>query len=171
MQRFYQAVELDEAEMARKRSASVEPNTKKKMKTMDGPTSTDKNESVSVSAATNQLVNKLPINMKFDFLIIKIVFFFNILSERKENNINKNRFHNFVNLFRSNKIKLITKSNRILNRINRMIGNMMMKTVIYEKRLWNRNVNQAIRHMKQLWMMSFMVKTIPIRRHRLDRCQ
>lgn len=35
MQRFYQAVELDEAEMARKRSQSVEPNTGKKLKSLE----------------------------------------------------------------------------------------------------------------------------------------
>lgn len=35
MQRFYQAVELDEAEMARKRSQSVEPNAGKKLKSLE----------------------------------------------------------------------------------------------------------------------------------------
>lgn len=35
MQRFYQAVELDEAEMERKRSMSVEPNTKRSQRNND----------------------------------------------------------------------------------------------------------------------------------------
>lgn len=35
MQRFYQAVELDEAEMERKRSMSVEPNAKRQNRSED----------------------------------------------------------------------------------------------------------------------------------------
>lgn len=56
MQRFYQAVELDEAEMARKRSASVEPSSKKKSRTVEEPR--DRNDFVSGTAAKNPLVNE-----------------------------------------------------------------------------------------------------------------
>lgn len=35
MQRFYQAVELDEAEMARKRNSSLEPTLNRKSKSME----------------------------------------------------------------------------------------------------------------------------------------
>lgn len=54
MQRFYQAVELDEAEMARKRSASVEPSSKKKAKTVEQPR--DRNVVECVETATKPLV-------------------------------------------------------------------------------------------------------------------
>lgn len=54
MQRFYQAVELDEAEMERKRSASVEPNAKKKRKG-----SLDETEFASICDAKSQLVNRI----------------------------------------------------------------------------------------------------------------
>lgn len=56
MQRFYQAVELDEAEMERKRSASVEPKSKKKSKISMG--SADRNEFAPVRDVKTQLVKK-----------------------------------------------------------------------------------------------------------------
>lgn len=56
MQRFYQAVELDEAEMERKRSASVEPTSKNKSKVSEG--SEHRNEFASIRDAKEQLVNK-----------------------------------------------------------------------------------------------------------------
>lgn len=56
MQRFYQAVELDEAEMERKRSTSVEPNSKKKPRVLEG--SLNENEFASILDANTQLVKK-----------------------------------------------------------------------------------------------------------------
>lgn len=57
MQRFYQAVELDEAEMERKRSASVEPNSKMKSKVSES--SLDTNEFASIRDANYQLVFRI----------------------------------------------------------------------------------------------------------------
>lgn len=58
MQRFYQAVELDEAEMERKRSASVEPNSKKKTKASPEVSShRNEKELASIRDAKTHMVN------------------------------------------------------------------------------------------------------------------
>lgn len=62
MQRFYEAVELDEAEMARKRSCSVEPTTKNTLKSVEKMR--DSKEMVCASAIDNKLVNKIRIFMR-----------------------------------------------------------------------------------------------------------
>lgn len=68
MQRFYQAVELDEAEMARKRSQSVEPNTGKKLKSLEQTLQRKEYSSLSALELVNfiffGLLSKTP--SKFD---------------------------------------------------------------------------------------------------------
>lgn len=59
MQRFYQAVELDEAEMERKRSASVEPNSMKKLRASSEVSDyRSENEFASIGDAKTQMVKQ-----------------------------------------------------------------------------------------------------------------
>lgn len=62
MQRFYQAVELDEAEMAKKQSASVEPISKKKANDVEQPQ--DQNVVASINATKTISVNYLCIKFR-----------------------------------------------------------------------------------------------------------
>lgn len=65
MQRFYQAVELDEAEMARKRSQSVEPNSGKKLKSLEQ--TLQRNEYSSLNALDKKVVNLRTFEFYVDF--------------------------------------------------------------------------------------------------------
>lgn len=66
MQRFYQAVELDEAEMARKRSQSVEPNSGKKLKSLEQ--TLQRNECSSLNALDKKVVNLRTFEFPVDFI-------------------------------------------------------------------------------------------------------
>lgn len=66
MQRFYQAVELDEAEMARKRNSSVEPNSRRKSKSMER----------TITNNEFELVKIVPFRLLFSqFHLIKLILF------------------------------------------------------------------------------------------------
>lgn len=71
MQRFYQAVELDEAEMERKRSASVEPKSKKKTNAsaeVSKHRNEDENDFASIRDEKPQMVNYSLLSLQYSTL-------------------------------------------------------------------------------------------------------
>lgn len=83
MQRFYQAVELDEAEMARKRSQSVEPNTGKKLKSLEQTLQRKEYSSLSALEMVNfiyfGLLSKTPSKFRLVHSWLNVVCIFNFM--------------------------------------------------------------------------------------------